>query len=151
MIYVIDGTVGVALHTGETAQCSGINKMGGYLYTGPGLTVATLKDKAGTSIVQWATSITITQEGGNLTTEGTGTITAMNQSVGATAMLNSTGTITALNYYGTVDFTKSQAPRTVTTPKYGIGGTILFDPSVLTRTNEIAPIATAGNVSLQAA
>jgi hypothetical protein len=114
------------------------------------VTLTTFTQQDGDAVLGCAAT-TVNHNGGSLETRGSGAITTLNNAAGAITTCNSTGTITALNCYGTADFTKSTSARTVTTPKYGKGGSIKFDPGVLTRTNEIAPIATSGNITLTAA
>jgi len=145
-IYIFKGKVGVAVHPGETATVSEINWMGGNVYIGSGVTVATLKHKAGDSAVNCAAT-TIVQDGGTLQTNGSGAIGTLTTN-GGTATLNSSGTITNLNADGGhADFTKSMTPRTVTNPKLGKNGKISLDPSVVTRANEIAPVESSGNLA----
>ena len=75
--------------------------------------------------------------GGDLTTYGTGAITTMTV-WGGEVVPNSTGTITTLNVKGgKVDFTKSPAARTVTTVKLEKGGSLKYDPDIITITNKV--------------
>ena len=89
---------------------------------------------------------------GSLYTTGTGAITTLNVN-GGTVTSNSTGTITTLNVFdgsGTVDFTKSNATRVVTTATLDPSGVLKFDDSVLTLTNNIKPYTAARNITYTA-
>ena len=157
VVTVRKGKVGIAVGVGETTTVAKINV--NYLnsilgdaevYIGSGVTLTTFAMTGGT-VLALAGGTTFTVEDGQLTTEGSGAITTLNAD-GGKVYPNSTGTITALNADGgEVDFTKSPAARTVTTPKIGPGGKIIYDPAIITMTNKIAPIATSGIQTIQAA
>jgi hypothetical protein len=114
------------------------------------LTVTTIVKDGGTLILRSAAT-TLTQNAGTLTTYGSGTITTGNI-YGGTFYGNSTGTITALNISGaTVDFTRSQAARTVTTLKLDPGSTLKYDPAIVTLTNKVQPLSASGVITYTAA
>lgn len=154
---IYKGIVGVAMGTGETATFATITI--GYInnrtndaavYCGMGATLTTIVKDGGTLVIQSAVT-TITQNYGTLTTYGSGAITTANL-YGGTSYLNSTGTITALNIKdATVDFTKSQAARTVTTLKIDPGSTLKYDPSIVTLTNKVQPLSSSGVITYTAA
>jgi hypothetical protein len=137
------GKVGVAIDTGETSTLSKITI--GYVsqkatdadvYIGSGVTLATLDKRAGKCLLNCGVSGSVTNSEGKLTTEGAGTIPALNVK-GGEVTANSTGTITTVDATGgTTDFTKSSAARTVDNTKIGGTATIKLDPSV-THTNGI--------------
>ncbi len=97
-----------------------------------------------------ATEVNI--KNGSLYTTGAGTLATLNVN-GGTVTSNSTGTIANLNIFdgsGVVDFTKSNAPRTVTTAKLDPGGRLSFDSSVVTLTNKVQAYTSARNVTYTA-
>ncbi len=158
-IEVRKGIVGLAYHDGETSTVGNIvvnyvaNAAGDAdVFIGEGVTLTNLTQKAGKCSLGSAVGTLALVEGGALTTFAAGTITTITVS-GGTATLNSTGTITALNIEdrGTVDFTKGSAARTVTTCRIDPGGTLSYDPSIVTMTNKIQPVSTTGNITLRAA
>jgi len=138
------GKTGVASGAGETTTVASIIE--GYInqvntdaevYIGSGVTVTTIS-KTGGKMTLKAAATTVTNEGGTLQTEGSGAITTLNTK-GGTVISNSTGTIGTLNGTGGLtDFTKSAAPRTVTSVKLEAGATLKRDPNVVTFTNEVA-------------
>jgi hypothetical protein len=154
---VYKGIVGVAQGTGETATFAtitisyiGNQSTDAAVYGGSGLTVTTIVKDGGTLILRSAAT-TLTQNAGTLTTYGSGTITTGNI-YGGTFYGNSTGTITALNISGaTVDFTRSQAARTVTTLKLDPGSTLKYDPAIVTLTNKVQPLSASGVITYTAA
>jgi hypothetical protein len=152
VLYVRRGTVGVGM-LGEAAQFSAINVSfvdnqdgDANVHIGPNVTVATI-NKTGGQMTLASAATTINHSAGTLIIEGTGAITNLTVT-GGTVICNSTGTITNLNCQGgTVDFTRSQAARTVTTPKIWAGATLKYDPAVVAMT---AKPAAQEAVSLQA-
>ena len=52
---------------------------------------------------------------------------------------------------GKLDLTKSDAARTITTLKVGAGGKANYDPGVVTLTNKIQPVETAGMLQISVA
>ncbi len=135
------GEVGVAIETAEVSTGSVISL--GYVdniesdakvYIGAGVTLTTLTKKGGECLLRCAAT-TVNNYAGELVTEGTGAIITMNVYDGKVTS-NSTGTITNLNISskGTVDFTKSQQARTVTTPKIDDEAMVKYDPAVITLT-----------------
>jgi hypothetical protein len=151
-IYVHAGKVGIACHAGETTTCDNIHVIGStaYVYIGDGVTLDQIDQRNGTVYCRSAI-VTADVYAGTFATHGTGAITTANIK-GGTATLNATGTITNLNMTGgTTDFTANTAARTVTTPKLGIGATVKFDPAIVTFTNKLQPVESAGNVQLTAA
>ncbi|MGA1979454.1 MAG: hypothetical protein ABSG99_02660 [Sedimentisphaerales bacterium] len=138
------GEVGVAIETGEVSTGAGITL--GYVdnvesdanvYIGAGVTLATLTKKGGFCLLQCGAT-TINNYAGELITEGSGAITTIN-AYGGNIISNSTGTIGTCNISskGTVDFTKSQQARTVTTFKIDDDAAVKFDPNIVTFTNKV--------------
>lgn len=143
-IEVRKGSVGIACETGETTTVGTITESyisrqasDADVFIGSGVTLTTLNKTGGDGVLECAAT-TVTNEGGNLITDGSGAIATLNAE-GGEVISNSTGTITTCNIAtaGTADFLKSAAARTVTTMKLEAGGTLKYDPDVLTITNKV--------------
>jgi hypothetical protein len=133
------GSVGVATRNTETSTIGTVRIVGGnaFVRLGSGVTLTTHYQTGGASEVHCALT-TMTGYGGTITTREVGAITTVNNR-GATIIPNSTGTIGTLNADdGITNFLTSGAARTVTTLKQN-GGTVQYDPAVLTVTNRSAP------------
>lgn len=150
-IFVRKGIVAIAPGAGETSTVGTITV--GYtsqkgtdsdVLIGDGVTLTTLIQQGG-DVVQRCASTTSTMESGTLRTEGEGAIGTLNVK-GGTCTSNSTGTITAANVTGkgSLDLTRSDEPRTITTLKIGAGAKAKLDPSVVTLTNKVQSVETAG-------
>jgi hypothetical protein len=157
VLHLRKGKVGIALGNGETATMGTINQnydteqeSDTELYLGAGVTLTTLNKVGGKGIINCGAT-TITNNGGDLRTEGSGAIVTLTASKGE-IVSNSTGTITNLNAIGEsiIDFTKSSAARTVTTPKVGDSGKIKHN-SATTLTAQIARYEASGNLETSAA
>lgn len=163
-LHVNKGSVGVAVEAGETSTLGTVRvgfltnvSSDSDLFLGDGVTFGgtnTLDITGGdVSLRSAVTTVTITsgsliktnsgaittinQSGGTVSTWDSGTVTTVNLT-GGTFNSNSTGTITTLDIDGgRADFTKSPASRTVTTPTLDSGGTLKYDPSIVTMTNKI--------------
>ena len=135
-----NGFIGVAVAVpGETATFGTINTSGARIVTGKGLTLTSFIQSAGpgSSLRAAGTVTTVTINGGSLETSGSFAITTLNSS-GGEVICNSTGTITNLNSTGgRFNFIKSKEARTVTNTKIDPGGSIAYDPAVVTLTNKI--------------
>lgn len=120
------------------------------LYIGANVTLTTL-DKTGGNCIMRCGATTVRNKGGSMTTEGSGAIVTLTANKGEVTS-NSTGTITNLNAIeeGIVDFTKSAASRTVTTPKVGGGGKIKSNSNVIF-TTQVARYEASGNIETSAA
>lgn len=149
-INILLGAVGIANNANETATVGAIKALGGSCYIGAGVTLASLLNRVCATIVRCAMT-TLTMDSGTVKTDGTGAIGTVDIN-GGTATLNSGGTITALNAIkGAADFSKSTTARTVTTAKIGSGGSIKYDPSIVTMTNKVQPYNSSGDLTLTAA
>lgn len=154
---VLKGNVGVAQQPGETARIGTISlsyntskEADANVVVGAGVTLTTMNKNSGICYLGCAAT-TVNHDAGTLYTFGSGAITTVNQE-GGTFYSNSSGTITALNVIsGTADFTKSLKARTVTTAKIDATGSIVYDPSILTLTNQIQAYDTSGNLKITAA
>lgn len=138
------GEVGIAYETGEVS--TGVSITPSYVdniesdanvYIGSGVTLATLTKKGGYCVLRCAAT-TVVNYAGELLTEGSGAITTLTAK-GGTVISNSIGTITncVSNGKGTIDFTKSAQPRTVTNCIIDDEAAIMADPAVITFTNKI--------------
>jgi hypothetical protein len=149
-LHILLGAVGVANNAGETATLAEINVLGGACYIGDGVTLTTLLNRVGSTLLRSACT-TLTLDSGAVRTEGIGAITTVNIN-GGSAVLNASGTITNLNAIdGQADMSQSSVSRTVTTAKIGSGGSVKYDPNVVTMTNKVQPYNSSGNITLSAA
>ncbi len=144
-LVVLRGKVSLCVGTGETGQVTSITEgfttnvdRDSEIVVGSGVTVATIT-KTGGNLLLNAACTTLTQKGGQTTTDGTGAITTMTNYDG-TIYPCSTGTIGTLEARGgTIDFTRSTKARTVTTPQIWGGATIVWDKDIVTMTNDPDP------------
>jgi len=111
-------------------------------FTGPGTTITTWEQTGGDNILQVVaagTATTVNVDGGILTTEGGNfTVTTGNVAADATLYPNhlSSGVEwTTLNNRGTIDTSKSNQARTITTLNPYRGATFIYDKDVMTITN----------------
>lgn len=122
----------------NTAQFSEIACLStqAYVNVASGTTLTKWRQTAGTGNLYCAMT-TLQQDGGIVSTFGSGAITTAN--VRGVANLNSTGTITALNVQsgGHANLLDTAAARTVTTITLVKGAKLSFDPNVITVTNPI--------------
>jgi hypothetical protein len=112
------------------------------LIVGPGVTTLTSITKTGGTAIVSCAATTITHRGGTLETRGSGAVGTIDCQ-GGTVVSNSTGVVGAAKAAtgGFVDFTKSRSARTVTAITLDPGGSVAYDPDVLTVTNKVAPTA----------
>lgn len=134
------GNVGLATaNSGDTATVGKLNvgQTGSTAPTvdvGAGVTLTTANLQAGTITIGCAATTVNVGDDATCTTTGSGAITTLNGR--GTTYPNSTGTITNLYVYGTVDFTTSKIPRTVTNCYPQPGCTLIYGPHI-TFTNGI--------------
>jgi len=146
VLHLRRGKVGLACETGQTATLSAIHQSwltsqasDSNLIVGAGVTLTSLTKTGGVALARCALT-TLTHAGGSLETAGLGAITTINANGGA-MVLNSTGTIGTVNGNGAaVDLTKSTLARTITTYVLN-GGSLAYDPAVVTITNKITASA----------
>ncbi len=143
VVEVRKGGVSIAASAGETSTLSklvvsfdqNLNRDSDVV-VGSGVTLTTGIQNGGNLTLQCAAT-TLTCEGGNMATEGSGAVTTLNVYGGA-VVSNSSGTITAANSSGgSLDFTKSAIARTVTALNVQAGGKVKLDPDVITVTNAV--------------
>jgi hypothetical protein len=142
-VIVRRGIVGVGFGDAETSSLASVDVLykdnkssDARVYIGSGVTLPTLNLKGGVTILRSVVT-TVNANAGSLQTEGSGAITTLNITAGASVISNSTGTITTVNIYGTLDTLKSSATRTITTVNLFVGG-VFKRNTVLTVTNAIA-------------
>ena len=122
------------------------------LFIGELSAVVTTLNILGGDVYLKSGATTVTMKAGTLYTTGGGALATVNVNGGAFTS-NSTGTIATLNIFdgdGTVDFTRSNTVRTVTTLTLDPGGAVSLDDSVMTLTNNIKPYTPARNVTFSA-
>ena len=131
VVSVLKGKVGIATVHNTTATCTDLRVLGGDVWAGEGCTLTNVEITGGKAELRCAAT-TIRCAKGDLTTNEEGAITTINLYSGS-ATLNSSGTITTLNIHGGVcDFTQSGISRTVTTLNLNPGGSLKYDPNVMT-------------------
>tara|TARA_R110002167_G_scaffold93782_2_gene251031 strand:- start:1138 stop:1953 length:816 start_codon:yes stop_codon:yes gene_type:complete len=129
------GDVGIANQSGETSTVTTLRMYRGAVTVGAGATLTTLDMYGGTSTVK-TSATTVNNYGGSVTTSGAAAVTTLNQYSG-TMYANGTGTIATANIEGgELNFTGSGIARTLTALTLKVGGTIVYDPSVLTITTQ---------------
>lgn len=134
-----NAAVGVAvLNPGEASTFATINQdgQGSRLTIGSGVTLTTLTQTKGFCELRCAAT-TVTQDGGELKTTGSGAITTLK--VGGKADLQSTGTVTTITVMssGDLNCSNQDAARTITTINAYPGAKINIACSGLTITNPI--------------
>jgi hypothetical protein len=131
---VISGTVGIAARAGETASVTTLTINGGTVNVGDGATLTNATIYSG-NLVSQASITTIKNYNGGVTTEEAAAITTLNLFNG-THNHDGTGTITTANIEGgTLDLFSSGLARTITTLNLEPGGSIVYDPDLVTITN----------------
>lgn len=130
------GDTGLAWLGGDTATVATVRITGnGTLWIGGGASVTTLQVEDGTALAYCGLT-TLTQLGGTVRTEGSGTITTVN-TAGGNFVPNSTGTITTHNVTGgNTDWYGTGSARTVSTTNLKRGGswTVGFNIEAVTYT-----------------
>jgi hypothetical protein len=135
VLSMISGDVGLANQYGETSTAATIRVTGGTLVAGTGATLTTVDAYGGTTRLG-ANVTTLNVYSGTILTSSTAAITTLN-GYGGTVTHNGTGTITTANLEGAeLDLTNSGLARTVTTLNLKSGGTIIYDPAVITITTQ---------------
>lgn len=156
-IEIRKGKVGIGFEAGETTEIRDINASfvnnvaaDVELFVGIGVTMGDLVKTGGECSLGCAAT-EVTNSGGNMLTHGSGAIDTLIANRGIVTS-NSDGLVGVALAQGTgvIDFSKSSAGRTVTTPQLGSGGKIIHDPDVMDFTNEIAPVS-GGSIAFSAA
>jgi hypothetical protein len=134
VLNVTQGSVGVAIFAGETANLSGGVRIGyesnqtsdAKVTLGSGVTLATVIQTGGEAIINGSMT-TVNRHGGEMTQRGTGTLTTLNN-FGGTFFDESTGTMTTLNNYADFDRRRVISSKTITNSKM-YAGARLWAPS----------------------
>tara|TARA_R110002020_G_scaffold290954_7_gene506376 strand:+ start:192 stop:1007 length:816 start_codon:yes stop_codon:yes gene_type:complete len=135
VVSIQNGDVGIANQAGELSTVATLRLYGGAVNVGAGATLTTLDVYGGTASINTSVT-TVNNYSGTVVTEKATAVTTLNQ-FGGTVNHNATGTIaTAIVQGGSLDFTGSGIARTLTTLTLKVGGTIVYDPSVLTITTQ---------------
>lgn len=139
--YIRDGLVGIAIDEATETSTVGdvyVNDSGAKVYIGSGVTLTSLVQSLGTTLLEAAATITaVTVLGGILTTEGNYTITTLNQEGGTINCNHASGgsAITTANLNGgTIIATQSSEPRTWATVNIAKGATLKANSDILTIT-----------------
>lgn len=118
-LVMVGGSVGVAMFGGETATLSTINRSGGDLVTGSGVTLSgALTGAGGAWICNSAIATSYVQTGGAAVLNGAGAVAQLNVLSGPVSY-NTTGTLggaTVLAGDGVLDFGGNSIATTVTNP-----------------------------------
>ena len=119
------GSVGVALFGSETATLATVNKSGGDLTTGAGVTLSgALTHGGGTWVINSAVATSLTQtSGASVTINGTGAVASL-ELQGGECVYNTTGTLGGSTVVGgdaTLDFSQNPVVVQVTNPIDGFG------------------------------
>mgnify|MGYP003631744927 CR=1 FL=1 len=137
---VIDGSVGVAFVPGELSTVSRVQTTGpgADVVLGAGCTLTTISAQKG-KLEMHSAATTVKVRGAVVRTIGTGAITTVSI-LGGSFYGNASGTITTLNCEGgTASMMESANARTITNLKVDPGGSIKYDPDIITITNHTAP------------
>ena len=115
---------------------------GGYVCLGAQLTSVSNVNITGGKVLTRKSAATVKIYGGNFETAEDAAISTKLTSYGGTCTMNGTGTVAEIEANGdastVIDFTKQGVARTVTTLKQN-GGTIIYDPDVITITTDSDP------------
>lgn len=129
----VGGDVGVAVFGGETATLATINKSGGTLVCGAGVTLSGALAHAGGSMeLNSAVATSLTQTAGQTSIHGTGAVAQLSIQ-GGTVLYNTTGTLggnTIVGGDGVLDFSGNAIVTQVTNPIDLYGRTsLILDPN----------------------
>jgi len=149
-ILVMTGKVGIGYEPGETTTIDDLTV--GYssasfsdtvVTVGSGVTVDAVSKRVGTLTLRSACT-SLVNDSGAAYLYGTGTVGTLTINSG-TVYSSTTGTITTANADGgTLDLTELLAARTITTLNIGNGGSLKYDPSMITITNGISLVESSG-------
>lgn len=131
------GSVGLAYNPGETATAATLKILGGEIEVGTGVTITSANIQGG-GLTTDSSLTTLTIYSGTAVLNNSAAVTTVNSN-GGSITYNSSGTIGTLNLSGSVDCSGSLVARTITTLAPAAGGSITYDPSVVTISNKSAP------------
>lgn len=139
---VSGGNVAVCNDSADSGAVTNVRVSGGYVCLGAQLTSISTVNITGGKVLTRKSAGTVKIYGGNFETAEDAAISTKLTSYGGTCTLNGTGTVADIEANGdastVIDFTKQGVARTVTTLKQN-GGTIIYDPDVITITTDSDP------------
>ena len=139
---VSGGNVALCNETSDSGAVTNVRVSGGYVCLGAQLTSISTVNITGGKVLTRKSAGTVKIYGGTFETAEDAAISTKLTSYGGTCTLNGTGTVADIEANGdaptVIDFTKQGVARTVTTLKQN-GGTIIYDPDVITITTDSDP------------
>tara|TARA_Y100001972_G_C7656605_1_gene330685 strand:+ start:1689 stop:2537 length:849 start_codon:yes stop_codon:yes gene_type:complete len=139
---VSGGNVAVCNESADSGAVTNVRVSGGYVCLGAQLTSVSNVNITGGKVLTRKSAATVKIYGGNFETAEDAAISTKLTSYGGTCTMNGTGTVAEIEANGdastVIDFTKQGVARTVTTLKQN-GGTIIYDPDVITITTDSDP------------
>lgn len=139
---VSGGSVAVCNETSDSGAVTNVRVSGGYVCLGAQLTSISAVNITGGKVLTRKSASSVKVYGGNFETAEDAAISTKLTSYGGTCTLNGTGTVAEIEANGdastVIDFTKQGVARTVTTLKQN-GGTLIYDPDVITITTDSTP------------
>lgn len=144
---IYGGSVGVAVHGGEAATLNSVLVTQGALRISSGCVLGTLTNHAG-SVTLYASATTINNESGTILVVGLATITTLNLDGGLVDYRSTGGppAITTANIAGTLDVSRDNSSRTITTCNLKPGGRIVDPLRTIVYTNGIAPASDTNEI-----
>jgi Ni,Fe-hydrogenase III small subunit len=142
-IKVFAGSVSISDDSDNSSTVGDIEVNGGTVNCGASVTLTNVIMNGGTLNLQSSIAGTATIKGGTLNhyddNASASTIATLTVSDSGTVNHYASGTITTLNLNGgTVDLTRTQKSKTVTTLTADTGGTLITDSGTVTLTNDVA-------------
>lgn len=139
---VSGGSVGVNVEAGFSGTLSALHATGGTTVLGSNLTSVTSIDVIGGVVETRENVPTVRVYGGEFRTSGSAAITTKLSVYGGNCVLSGSGTIAEIlldsGGVSQLDFSKRGIARTVTEIKNN-GGTVIYDPNVITFTTDAEP------------
>ena len=139
---VSGGNVAICNESADSGAVTNVRVSGGYVCLGAQLTSVSNVNITGGKVLTRKSAGTVKIYGGNFETAEDAAISTKLTSYGGTCTMNGTGTVAEIEANGdastVIDFTKQGVARTVTTLKQN-GGTIIYDPDVITITTDSDP------------
>jgi hypothetical protein len=139
---VSGGTVAVNLESGYSGTLTALRSSGGTVVLGPNLTSVTSVDMTGGVVEARKNIPTVRVMGGEFRTSGSAAITTKLSVYAGNCVLSGSGTIADLlldsDGGSQIDFSRNGISRTVTAIKNN-GGTLIYDPNVITFTTDTSP------------
>lgn len=141
-IKVYNGNVAISDDNDDTSTVGDIVVNGGSVYAGTGLTLSNVILNGGVLNLFSSIATLATVKGGTLNHyDGTGANTIATLTISDSGIVNhyATGTITTCNLNGgTLDLTRTQDAKTITTLTADAGANLITDTATVTLTNDVA-------------